>query len=159
MIFLTLGSYPLPFDRIINWIDILIEESEFEEEIFAQIGYSNYIPINMKWIKMLPKDEFDVIFSQASGIISHAGMGNINMALKYQKPLVVVPRMVKYNEHVSDHQVATAKKFEQLNHVLAAYSIADLKDRLFQFKDFIPSKRITTPQDVSNRIKIFLNSI
>lgn len=158
MILLTLGTYPLQFNRLISWIDDIVKEEIIEEKFFAQIGYSNFIPSNMEWIKMLPKEDFDSLLKNATGIISHAGMGNITMAINDNKPLIVIPRLVRYKEHVSDHQLATAKKFEQENYILAAYSKNQLKEKLLMFKNFIPRKRYATPQKVSNRIKEFIRT-
>ncbi|BBO81298.1 hypothetical protein DSCO28_18640 [Desulfosarcina ovata subsp. sediminis] len=159
MILLTLGSYPLPFDRLASWVDEIAKENLLKEEIFAQIGYSNYIPKNLSWKKMIAKDEFDKLVTQCSGIISHAGMGNITLAINIQKPLIVVPRLVEFGEHVSDHQVATAKKFEEQRHVLAAYTKEELKGKLMCFKSFLPEQRYATPQKIACKINEYLKTI
>jgi len=159
MIFLTVGTYPLPFDRLVKAIDIAIMKLLIEEEIFAQIGLCRYKPQNMEYVEVLEKGIFDTYLKKASGIISHAGIGTITMALDSSKPLLVMPRMKRFKEHVNDHQVATARKFEELGHVLVAYDVEDLPDRMRKLKNFIPQKRKANPEAVADRIRRFLNSL
>ena len=93
MIFLTVGTYPLPFDRLVKATDTAIMEGLIEEEVFAQIGLCSYMPQNMEYVEMLQKEAFDSYFQKASSVISHAGIGTITMALDNEKPLLVMPRM------------------------------------------------------------------
>lgn len=158
MIFVTMGTYPLPFDRLIKAIDELAEEGVFEDEIFAQIGYCSYIPKNIPYEKMMDKDLFDETLASASQLIGHAGMGTITLALDHMKPLLVFPRQKKYGEHVNDHQWGTAQKFEELDHVLAAYSIHELPSKLQKLKSFAPKPRKSSPDLVAAHIGNILNN-
>jgi len=159
MIFLTVGTYPLPFDRLVKAIDAAIKERLIEEEIFAQIGRCGYKPQNMEYVQMLEKEAFDSYFQKASSIISHAGIGTITMALDNEKPILVMPRLKKYGEVVNDHQVMTARRFEELGHILVAYTEEQLPDKLKQLKSFVPHKRKANPDAVANRIRQFLNNL
>lgn len=159
MIFLTVGTYPLPFERLVKAIDAAIKERLIEEEIFAQIGRCSYKPQNMEYVQMLEKEAFDSYFQKASSIISHAGIGTITMALDNEKPLLVMPRLKKYGEVVNDHQVMTARRFEELGHILVAYTEEQLPDKLKQLKSFIPHKRKANPDAVVDRIRQFLNNL
>lgn len=42
MIFITLGSQKFQFNRLLKALDDLVEEGAIQEEVFAQIGYSDY---------------------------------------------------------------------------------------------------------------------
>ncbi len=159
MIFLTVGTYPLPFERLVKAIDTMITKGFIKEEVFAQIGVCNYKPQNMEYVEMLQKEIFDYYFQKASSIISHAGIGTITMALDNNKPLLVMPRLRKHGEVVSNHQVATAKKFSELGHILVAYDIEDLRDSIRNLKKFIPRKRKANPEAVADRIRRFLDSL
>ena len=46
MIFITVGSQKFQFNRLLEQIDLLIENKIIKEEVFAQIGSSDYIPKN-----------------------------------------------------------------------------------------------------------------
>ncbi|KPL20675.1 MAG: hypothetical protein AMJ75_11410 [Phycisphaerae bacterium SM1_79] len=159
MIFLTVGTYPLQFDRLVKAIDTEVTNGPIEEEVFAQIGFCTYRPQNMEYVEMLPKESFDRYFREASGIISHAGIGTIKMALDSNKPLLTMPRQKKYGEVVNNHQVATARRFEELGHILVAYDVQDLPDGIKKLKDFVPRKRVANPEAVSDRIRRFLEEL
>jgi len=159
MIFLTVGTYPLPFERLVKAVDIAITKRLIEEEVFAQIGLSCYRPQNMGYVEMLHKEDFDSYFQKASAVISHAGMGTIKMALDNKKSLLVMPRLQEYGEVVNDHQVATAKRFEELGHILVAYSEEELPEKLQQLKSFSPRPRQSQPRAVADRIAKFLSQI
>lgn len=158
MIFLTVGTQ-FPFDRLVKCVDDAVSQDGYEETIFAQIGESSYQPRNFEGVSSLEKRLFDKRIREASGIISHAGMGTIMMALDNRKPLLVMPRLSKYGEVVNDHQVAIAKRFEKLGHILVAYDVEALPDRMRKLKNFVPRKRKVSPHAVANRIRRFLNSL
>ncbi|MFZ2147121.1 MAG: PssE/Cps14G family polysaccharide biosynthesis glycosyltransferase [Sedimentisphaerales bacterium] len=158
MIFLTVGTQ-FPFDRLVRAVDNIFDQGLIDEEIFAQIGETSYKPRNFESVASLEKKVFDERFKRASSVISHAGVGTITMALKNHKPLLIMPRMKRYKEHVNDHQVATAKKFEELGHILAVYDVKDLPDGIRKLKNFIPLKRKASPDAIADRIRRFLNSL
>jgi UDP-N-acetylglucosamine transferase subunit ALG13 len=140
-------------------IDDAIMNGLIEEEVFAQIGLCNYKPQNMEYVKMLQKEAFDSYLQKASTIISHAGVGTITTALDNHKPLLVMPRLKKYGEVVNDHQLAIAKRFSELGHILVAYDAEDLPDSVRWLKNFVPKERIATPHAVAERIALFLCSL
>ena len=158
MIFLTVGTQ-FPFDRLVKSVDQAFDGRLINEEIFAQIGETSYKPLNFESVVSLEKNVFDKRLREASSVISHAGMGTITMALKNHKPLLVMPRLKQYREHVNDHQVATARKFEELGHILAVYDAKDLPNGIRKLKNFVPRERKANPEAVADRIHRFLNSL
>ena len=159
MIFLTLGTYPLPFDRLVQAVDEVVAKDLIDEEVFAQIGFSNYLPKHMKYEKLLEKQRFDEILSSATALIGHAGMGSISMALNHEKPLLVMPRLAKFGEHVNDHQLHTARKFEELGHILVAYDQDELAEKINRLKSFVPLPRTPNRQGVADRIQKFIEQM
>ncbi|MCX5638270.1 MAG: glycosyltransferase [Planctomycetota bacterium] len=158
MIFLTVGTQ-FPFDRLIRAIDEAFDNGSIDEELFAQIGETSYRPRNFESVTSLEKNMFDGRLKQASSVISHAGIGTITMALDNHKPLLVMPRLKKYGEVVNDHQVAIARKFSELGHILVAYEVTDLPDGIRKLKNFIPQERKINSEAVVNRIRCFLDSL
>jgi len=158
MIFLTVGTQ-FPFDRLVKAVDQAAGINGFDEKIIAQIGNSSFRPKNFEAAPALEKAVFDRHFTDADSIISHAGMGTITMALDHRKPLLVMPRMKKYGEVVNDHQLAIAKKFEQLGYLLVAYGIEDVPVKIKQLKSFVPRKRRPNADVVTARISTFLNEL
>jgi beta-1,4-N-acetylglucosaminyltransferase len=158
MIFLTVGTQ-FPFDRLVKAVDRAAGINGFDEKIVAQIGDSSYCPENFKAARSVEKVVFDQLFAEADSIISHAGMGTITMAVDHRKPLLVMPRMKKYGEVVNDHQLAIAKKFEQLGYLLVAYNAEDVPVKMNQLKSFIPQERRACADVVAARISTFLNEL
>lgn len=159
MIFLTVGTQ-FGFDRLVKAVDGVIGSGEIVDvEVFAQIGGGEYEPVNMKFVRMLDKDEFDEKVCQADALIGHSGIGTIVMAMEKNKPLLVVPRRKKYGELVNEHQLGTARKFEELGHIVAAYDTDGLAVKIRELKSFKPAVRKPEPERVCQRIKGFLESI
>lgn len=117
MIFVTVGTQ-LPFDRIIIALDKYFENSD--KSIYAQIGKSAFQPKNIQFSDFISPIEADESFKKASLIIAHAGMGSILTALKYRKPILIVPRKASLGEHRNEHQSATANWVKSLKGITVA---------------------------------------
>jgi beta-1,4-N-acetylglucosaminyltransferase len=156
MIFLTVGTQ-FPFNRLIKAVDEAIGNNHLNDKIIAQIGVTTYRPKNFEAIPSLEKKLFDQYFNEAGSIISHAGVGSITLSLERRKPMLVMPRLKKYGEVVNDHQLAIAKKFEDLGYLLAAYDAADIPAKIEQLKSFVPQARQSQAKLVADRISVFLN--
>ena len=104
MIFVTVGTQKFQFNRLLKIIDGLVEQNIINDKIVCQSGYSSYIPRNYRTIKFMPQDEYDQNILKCKLLITHAGVGTILQAKKYNKKIIVIPRLKKYKEHVDDHQ-------------------------------------------------------
>lgn len=115
MIFITLGSQKFQFNRLLKTVDELVEQGEIEEEVFAQIGYSDYKPVHYSYKQFLNRDEFASMEEKADIVITHGGTGAIIGAVKKGKKVIAVPRLAKYGEHVDDHQLQIIEQFKKQN--------------------------------------------
>jgi len=59
LIFVTVGTHEQGLDRLLIELDRLIETGGIKQEVFAQIGYSKYIPKNYEYKEMLSYDLMD----------------------------------------------------------------------------------------------------
>jgi len=107
IIFLTVGSM-LPFDRLVRAVDCWAGKNG-NHEIFAQIGETDYQPVNFTYKPMIFPVEFRKRCSECDLIISHVGMGTVITAAECRKPLIALPRRPELNEVTSNHQLATAR--------------------------------------------------
>ena len=158
MIFLTVGTQ-FPFYRLVRTVDEFLDDNALDEEIFAQIGESNYRPRNFEAVASLEKEAFDASFCGASAVISHAGMGTITMALDNGKPLLAMPRRKKHREVVNDHQVALAVRFAALGHIIVAENERQLAEKIVHLRTFVPRPRQVEPEAVAQRIRGSLEQI
>jgi UDP-N-acetylglucosamine transferase subunit ALG13 len=129
MIFITTGTQE-PFDRLLEIMDEIAMELQ-ETEFIVQAFQSNYQVKHMKMLNFINPDEFNELFNEAELIVSHAGMGTIISSLVNEKPIIVMPRLVKYHEHRNEHQLSTAKKFDDLGYINVAYDGEELKTKFF----------------------------
>ena len=157
MIFVTSGSM-LPFDRLFRVIDDAVASGIIVDEVFGQIGESRYKPKNYAFTRFLEKEQFDKRVQEASLVIAHAGIGVIMQALESKTPLLVLPRRAELGEHVNDHQVSTAEKFESLGHVVA-FEEQTLQDKLQKVQSFVPKPRSPNVAGVGARVADFLGRI
>lgn len=115
-IFITLGSQKFQFNRLLKAVDELCEKGTVDaEDVFAQIGYSDYVPQMYNYKTFLDRDEFSNEMEKADIVITHGGTGAIIGAVKKEKKVIAVPRLSKYGEHVDDHQLQLIKQFDDLN--------------------------------------------
>lgn len=134
MILITLGSQKFQFNRLLKEVDELIKEGKIEEKVFAQIGYSDYIPQEYESVKFLEREEMADKIEEATLIITHGGTGAIITALKKGKKVIAVPRMKKFNEHVDDHQLQIVKQFEG-ELISVVYDIKNLEEEINEIKE------------------------
>jgi UDP-N-acetylglucosamine transferase subunit ALG13 len=158
VIFLTVGSR-YGFDRLVRAVDDMVDRGDIQEDVTAQIGLGGYVPRHMNYERFMDGPRYDARMRDAHMLIGHAGSGTISLAVANCKPLLVLPRLKRYHEHVNDHQVATARKFEELHHVLAADDAADLPRRFAELPSFVPARRVARTDDLAGRIGEFLRSI
>lgn len=126
MIFVCTGTQIFQFDRLTKKLDELVANGTIKDTIFAQIGSAEYIPTNYEYKKFINKDEFAEYQKQADVVISHGGTGALVGASKLGKNIIAVPRLVKYHEHVDDHQLQIVEVLEKEGYVRAVYDINDL---------------------------------
>lgn len=135
MIFITLGSQKFQFNRLLQAVDELIDKGVIKEEIFAQIGYSDYKPRNYAYKEFLDRDEFAAQEGKCEILITHGGTGAIMGAVKKGKKVIAVPRLAKYGEHVDDHQLQLIAQFKNQNLICGLSDCSELEDGLKYVKE------------------------
>ena len=128
MIFVTVGTQ-LAFDRLISAVDAWAGRSG-RRDVLAQIGPSQLRPRHIKFQPFFSPEEFAKHFAKADLVVAHAGMGSIISAMSQGKPLLVMPRAARLNEHRNDHQIATARRFAELGRVMVAMDVDELVGQL-----------------------------
>ncbi len=126
MIFITTGSQKFQFNRLLEEIDRLVETKVITEEVFAQIGYSDYKPKNYAFCEFMSREEFAEKTNACDLFITHGGTGAIIGAVKKGKKVVAVPRLAKYGEHVDDHQLQLLAQFDEMSLICPCYDVAEL---------------------------------
>ncbi len=155
-IFVSVGTHPQQFDRLLREIDAIAARHK-EFEIFAQTGNSGYEPKNFAFEKFVNGTDYDRRMAWADVVLSHGGAGTIINALLGKKPLVGVPRLAKFGEHTNDHQLDLAKALEEKGKAIAVFDINDLEKKVldaFSFRPNLESGR----EGLIDRIALFLEA-
>lgn len=138
MIFVTVGTHEQQFNRLIEYVDELVNNNIIDEEVIIQSGFSTYKPINCTTTKLIPYDEMNENIRKARIIITHGGPASFIQVLQAGKVPIVVPRQVKYDEHVNDHQVEFVKAvYERYNNIIPVYDINNLKECIEKYDSMI----------------------
>lgn len=127
MIFITLGSQKFQFNRLLEYVDKLIDDNVISEDVFAQTGYSDYKPKKFEYVDFVSRKTFQEKIKDSTFVITHAGTGAIVSALKKNKRVIAMPRLSEYGEHVDDHQKDISSIFLDKNYILTAEDYEELK--------------------------------
>ena len=99
MIFITTGSRSFQFNRLLEAVDKAIEKGDISDEVFAQVGSSNYKTKHYKSVGFLNHEDFNERMNNCDIVLTHGGTGVIVNAVKMGKRVVAVPRLmiIKFN--------------------------------------------------------------
>ncbi|UCD51008.1 MAG: hypothetical protein JSW27_26225 [Phycisphaerales bacterium] len=158
MIFLTVGSWHRGFDRLVSAVDALKETGEITDEVIAQIGPGEYEPQYLSSMDFCSPDDFKRIVNDARLVIGHAGLGTIAVAIRQQKPIIVVPRKPSLGEISDDHQFLTAEQLEAEGKILVAREVEDLPARLREAESFVPVAS-SGSQDICRAVEAFIEEV
>ena len=153
MIFIILGTQKFQFNRLLKKVDELIKLNLIKEEVYAQVGYSDYKPVYYSYTKFLDQKIFCEYIDNSSLIITHGGTGAIISALKRNKKIVAIPRLSRYQEHVDDHQVEIINEFYALNYLEKVDNMEELHSKLVLTKN----KEFSAYQSNTNNILDMIN--
>lgn len=159
MIFVVVGTQKFQLNRLLKQVDALIENEIIKEEVFAQIGHSDYCPKHYKAVDFLPKNQFDSIVDKCDLLITHGGVGTIISGLNRNKKIIVYPRLAKYKEHIDDHQLEIATAFSEMGYVLLCKEIDDLGELITASCIYTFKKYCSQRERVVGSIREYLNSI
>lgn len=116
----TVGTDHHPFDRLMDWIDELIDLGVIRaHQVLVQLGFSrppHHPPVRVS----VPRDELLTLMANADVVIGHGGPGTIMDARASGRRPVVVPRVANRGEVVDDHQVTFARRLAGSDKIVLA---------------------------------------
>lgn len=159
MIFVTLGSQKFQFNRLLKAIDELIAKGKITNEVFAQTGYSDYVPQHYRYKSFLDREEFAECEGKADIIVTHGGTGAIIGAIKKGKKVIAVPRKAMYGEHVDDHQMQLVGQFKELNLICDCEKVDELDKAIEYVKNAEFATYKSSTEAVVSSIEKFIEDI
>lgn len=157
MIFVTLGSQKFQFNRLLKSIDELVLNGDITDEVFAQIGCSDYYPLHYKYKDFLDREEFAKKQDEADIVITHGGTGAIVGALKKGKKVIAVPRLSKFGEHVDDHQLQITQQFKELNLICECQDVEKIGESLEYVRKTSFNRYKSNTTTIISSIEEFIN--
>lgn len=158
MILVLLGTQNNSFVRLLKAIQKNIDKKVITDEVVVQAGFTKFDSEDMRIFGLIDKKRLSKLQDKADLIITHGGVGSIISSLEKEKKVIVVPRLKKYNEHVNDHQIQIAEKFEKNGYVRIVTDLDKLGDIIKSMKDFEPKKYISGNEKILSIIEDYINN-
>ncbi len=135
MIFASLGTMDMPFERMAKAVDEFA--ATIDEEVVVQTGHTDYDYRHAKPFRFCTKPEMQNYIKEASVLILQGGWGAISEAMEQKKRIVVIPRHDQ-TEHIHD-QFQLIRKLDEIGCVIGVFDEKELpqsvaKARTFDFK-------------------------
>ncbi|MFZ5516800.1 MAG: glycosyltransferase [Candidatus Zhuqueibacterota bacterium] len=153
MIFVSVGTNTLPFDRLVKEADSIAKESD--ETFFIQRGHSPYKPVHAKYFDFCEPQNMIHYIEEAEIVISHAGFGIIGDCIVRNKRLILVPREYEYGEAV-DKQLELAEYLANTEQsIICVRDVAKLKNAITQIRNIQPKYKFETK--IPETVRDFVN--
>ena len=158
MITMTLGTIPFPFERAVNWLNILLEQGAITEPVIVQSGCTEVSQLDkyplVKCIPMLRPTNLTVLAQQSRLVISHAGQGSTRHLASQRAKFILLPRLARYGEHIDDHQLYFAQTVEKMG-VRYCMSLEELKHYIISPPPPFPRDLFHHPKLVEYLLKLY----
>lgn len=156
MIFVTVGTHEQQFNRLIKYIDKMVQNKKIKEEVIIQSGFSTCEIRNCKNKKLIPYSEMIENIKKARIIISHGGPATFIMPLQFGKIPIVVPRLKEYEEHINNHQLEFAEIVsKRQGNIILIKDIENLESAILNYDKLIS----TMPKELKSNNKVFNNKL
>ena len=155
MIFVTTGTHSQGFDRLIQKMDEIA--GKINEEVIMQIGSAKYKPKNAKFFNFINDfEKIKELNKKARVVVCHGGAGTIITALEEDKPVIAVPRLKKFNEHINDHQLELVNALSDCGRIFAVYDI-ELLEKALNSPFVVSHKKFKRDTRIIANIKNYLD--
>lgn len=128
MIFATVGTAVrgIDFLRLVCEMDRVA--GQLNRDCLIQTGPVDYVPQHARFVRYVRFDEALELFRRADLIVGHCGTGTVLNALRFGKPMVIVPRRIDAGElSKDDHQVQLATHIARMEAVWIVDDVANLE--------------------------------
>lgn len=144
MIFVSVGTQKFQMDRLMREVERLASIMP-EEKFVVQYGNSTYIPNNCEVHQFMDRDQFSKYIYESDILILHGGVGTIMQGIHCHKPIIVVPRLKEFGEHVDDHQLEAAWALRSIKCLLICVN-TDFLEYLVKHAKEYPFRNFVEPQ-------------
>lgn len=129
MILVTLGTHRQPMDRLVGWIDDLLEDGLADAAVIQAAAFGR-VPRRATAVGIVDATELDRLMRLADRIVTHGGPGSILQVLALGRRPIVVPRDPAHHEHVDGHQIRFAQWLAERREIAVVSDAAALRRAL-----------------------------
>lgn len=140
MIFVSLGTHPQPFTRLVDEIIRLVENKTIKQEVIIQSGHTPISHPKIKVKEFYSIEEFEKLVEKCDIFITHGGEGNIGAAMRYRTKCIIVPRYQKFGEHTDDHQLELSQAAQESGFGIVVHDISNLAQALHDVQNLKEEK-------------------
>jgi beta-1,4-N-acetylglucosaminyltransferase len=151
VIFVTIGTHEVPFDRLIGALAPLAGL----DELIVQRGSSSLRPEGATCLDFLSFPDLYEHLRRARVVVTHAGAGSVIAALSAGKRPIVVPRLHRFGEAVDDHQLVFAHKLDEAGLVTCVEDIDALAEAVRRAED-VPVRRSTADRGLVEDLAAYI---
>ena len=153
MILIKVGTQKSQFNRLLKYVDELVEKGVITEEVFAQTGASDYKPAHYAYKTFMPKPVMEEWNEKADIVITHGGTASIMESVRLGKKVIAVPRKAEFGEHIDDHQKEIVQQLSDGGIIEACMEVEDLPQALenVRIKEYMPY--VSNKQAVIDQIR------
>lgn len=158
-LFVPLGTQKFPFNRLIEALNGLVEKGLYKpEEIVMQSSIYEVEP-KFTHYELIPASQFDELIDSAQLVITHSGVNSIISCMKRKKPLIIVPRLKMYGEHVDNHQVEIAELMKQKFDVVVVEDLSKLEEAIGEAKHHEYKTWVSHNEELVSAIRDLVDSL
>lgn len=121
-----------------------------DEKVIMQIGNTKYKPKNAEYFNFKNYEKIQKLNKRARIVVCHGGAGTIITALEQGTPVIAVPRLKKFGEALSDHQLDIVNELAKDMKIIAVNDIEHLEKTILNFD----GSQIKTDKEKSLVIKL-----
>lgn len=147
MMFITVGTTPFPFLRMVDLVRCLVNRRKNNERVIFQCGNTpcNIKEKNVFIYNYLSFQKVTLYMKLARLIVTHGGPATIYQAMTMGKIPHVLPREKKYKEHVNNHQVEFCNyiKYKEKIYIIRSSNSIVLKDNRVTRRRFVPKELLS----------------
>jgi UDP-N-acetylglucosamine transferase subunit ALG13 len=131
-IFVTLGTRPEPFTRLLKAVEDLVRKRVIKEKVIVQAGYTKFVSDGMEIFDFCMPEKIKDLILNARYVITQESAGIGTQCLKYRTKLIVMPRDYQYGELParSDMKEDLHLRLEELGYTKVVRNTGELENAI-----------------------------
>ena len=124
MIYVSTGTHPIPFDRLIRAMDEFAGTTP--EKVIIQAGASQLTLHHAEQLTFISWEDSLKYIKAAEVVVCHGGVGTLMDAIAANTPVIIWPRLAQFGEAANDHQLEIATVLSEQGRAIMVNSAEEL---------------------------------